>query len=116
MATNGGPYNADGSSIGTLIVNGGKVLQNETTSNEFVGFGKTETQYVMGKYQDLVSNNPHVAETIESFVTGFGWLVYKGETVETYSSRNRRRAPRTAVGVDDRGRLLVLVADGCEHW
>jgi hypothetical protein len=59
-------------------------------------------------------------DATQDFVTGFGWLVYQGRNVVVEPDDEKRtgaaRAPRTAVGVTGSGRLVVVVADGCEKW
>lgn len=78
-----------------------------------VGFGVTQNgSYMVG----ALENEPQARELhVQDFVTGLGgWLVYKGEKVVEDSTEDR--APRTAIGVDRMGRLILLVADGAEHW
>lgn len=53
---------------------------------------------------------------VTQFVTGFDWLVYNGTAVAANNTTGAEEAPRTAIGVNDRGILMLLVADGCEHW
>ena len=48
----------------------------------------------------------HLTNTI-----GFGWLVRNGEVVP---SPGNQIAPRTAIGVDKEGKLLMFEADGIE--
>jgi len=45
-------------------------------------------------------------------MSGFGWLVYNGSN--TVRTQGGEAAPRTTIGVDDQGRLIMLVVDGCE--
>jgi len=44
-------------------------------------------------------------------VTGFGWLVKEGEVMP---GRGGEIAPRTAIGADKEGRLLMFEVDGVE--
>ena len=48
---------------------------------------------------------------VVQLVTGFKWLVHQGHIV---ASVGGERAPRTTVGLDARGRLVILEVDGCE--
>jgi hypothetical protein len=63
--------------------------------------------------------------TIRNFVSGFEWLVYRGRRVaaryKTTTTRSMEepsalRAPRTAIGIDSKNNLMLLVVDGCERW
>lgn len=55
---------------------------------------------------------------LRHFVTGFDWLVYDGKAVASAfnNTTGAEEAPRTAVGVNQQGKLMLLVADGCELW
>jgi Phosphodiester glycosidase len=116
-AANGGPFNAHGWSTGPTVMN----QQLVRTSNEslldttFVGFGTTtENQWVLGNYRQLQD----AFVSIDNFCTGFGWLVYHGKMVANNSVNptGAIRAPRTAIGLDCDGNLMLLVVDGCEKW
>ncbi|CAJ1932673.1 unnamed protein product [Cylindrotheca closterium] len=106
-ATNGGPFNADGSNSGPVVIQGRLVGTNAPT--DFVGFGTTVNgEYLFGNYHDFDDDR------IWEFVTGFGWLVYNGTSV-VISNEDDKRAPRTIVGVDKNDNLISLVIDGCER-
>ena len=113
-ATNGGPFNRDGSTSGALIVNGQIIIDDFGGA---VGLGVTagpSPQWILGpiKKEDVLRFS------LLHFVTGFDWLVYNGVNVapEQKFKPAIKRAPRTAVGVDRAGNLIVMVADGCERW
>lgn len=56
---------------------------------------------------------------VQDFVTSMdpGWLVYESQNViQREESTSSLRAPRTAIGVDQHGNLVLVVADGAEHW
>lgn len=114
FVTNGGPFHADGTCIGVVVVEGHVVYD----SFGGVGFGITKgpnRQWVIGK----LSHQSQVDSlNLESFVTGFDWLVYNGTNVA--SSRNNTtgavESARTSIGIDWNGRLLLVVSDGCERW
>jgi exopolysaccharide biosynthesis protein len=55
---------------------------------------------------------------LQHYVTGFDWLVYNGSDVsmERNNTTGADKAPRSAVAVDSEGRLMLLVADGCQKW
>jgi len=115
LATNGGPFQVDGSCVGAVIVNGNVI------ANDFggTGFGITTTRgpqsssWVIGTI-DTVQQAQDLG--IQHYVTGFDWLVEYGENVVVDNNTGGKEAPRTAIGVDHQGRLLLMVADGCEHW
>ena len=53
-----------------------------------------------------------------SYSTGtYGWLVRNGSVITPPDPPDKPKstAPRTALGVDRAGRLLMLVVDGCEQ-
>jgi exopolysaccharide biosynthesis protein len=115
FAGNGGPFNADGSPSGALIIKGSPInntIEEVGASPSFVGFGTTQNdEWIMGTFsqvQDL---------SLWNFVTGFGWLVYEGLSIanNNVNPTGADRAARTAVGVDSKGFLFIVVADGCEH-
>jgi hypothetical protein len=117
-ATNGGPYNADGGPSGPLVLQG-QITNNSTT--DFVGFGVTTSdQWILGNYHQLIDQAPSINITIWNFVTGFDWLVYKGQNVANNSQNptGAHRSARTAIGVGQHpnNHLWMLVADGCEKW
>jgi exopolysaccharide biosynthesis protein len=114
LATNGGPYHADGTCVGAVIVDG-IILEDRFDS---VGFGMTRQPnrtWVIGQ----VESAEHArALQLQHYVTGFDWLVYNGSSVATErnNTTGANKAPRTAVGIDSEGRLMLLVADGCQKW
>ncbi len=122
-AVNGGPFHADGTSCGPLVVEG-KLIQN--VSSDWVGIGVTDQEeWVLGAYHQIANDNqsflPNLHGRIQSFVTGFHWLVYNGTVVTKGTDYDNRqidvkRAARTAVGVADDGTMVLLVVDGCEKW
>jgi Phosphodiester glycosidase len=121
-ATNGGPFQKDGSTVGAVVTNGRIVGENF----DGVGFGmgtqcdqKTIqnncSYWVIGTVDSVAHAH---ALGLEQFVTGFDWLVYNGRNVGSSNSSTElsEQAPRTAIGLTTRGHLLLLVADGCERW
>jgi hypothetical protein len=114
-ATNGGPFHADGSSCGPVVMRG-QLLENAnstTTTTDMVGFGTSKrNEWLLGTYQQFASSD------VYDFVTGFGWLVYDGNVVadDTDNPTGAVRAARTAIGLNDANELLLFVADGCEKW
>jgi hypothetical protein len=126
-AVNAGPFHSDGSPVGSLVSNG-RVLAPDTHGNDdLVGLGVTKLQVAVNPSSSSQPSwvlgslsKPAELSAMQDFVTGFGWLVYKGRNVVAEPDDEKRtgavRAPRTAVGVTDSGRLVVVVADGCEKW
>jgi hypothetical protein len=140
-AVNGGPFHADGSSVGVLVVDG-SLVKDDTLGPSVVGFGVTRprrryTRRGNGRHDvlDDDSNNNtkatnHLASWVlgtppsqavladlEWFVTGFDWLVREGVNVAQDDATGAHRAARTAVGIAGHdGSLVLLVVDGCERW
>ena len=141
VAVNGGPFHADGTSVGVLVVNG-KVVQSQSDAAQLVGFGRMVMQPRMvppileynnssGVDGGSTTTNTSLAywifgappqnltDGVQFYVTGFGWLVRNGQNVATPDDDDNGgalRAPRTAVGVNADGHLVFVVADGCEKW
>lgn len=89
-----------------VLVHDSKVLRTATSGGGTV-FGKTaDGHWLMGNY-DPASSKLDVPEAL----SGFQWLVKNGSTTPTAGGEV---APRTAIGVDAEGRLVLLVVDGCE--
>jgi exopolysaccharide biosynthesis protein len=116
IASNGGPFNADGSCVGVVVRDNHLVCG--ITSFGGVGFGDTDhpfKQWVIGTI-----NNASQLDllNLHNFVTGFDWLVYEGKNVAGYhnNTTGARESARTAIGVDWDGKLMLTVADGCEKW
>ena len=107
-ATNGGPFNADGSNSGPVVIQGRLMGTNAPT--DFVGFGTSvDGEYLFGNYHDFD------VDRIWEFVTGFGWLVYNSTSV-VGPNEDDRQAPRTIIGIDQDDNLISVVIDGCEKW
>jgi hypothetical protein len=114
LATNGGPYHRDGTCVGAVIVDGNII------GDRFdgVGFGVTRQPNSMWVIGRVESSEQARVLRLQHYVTGFDWLVYNGSAVamERNNTTGADKAPRTAVGIDSEGRLMLLVADGCEKW
>lgn len=109
-ATNAGPFKSliSGGCIGAVIVDGVTVASAYGGSNAMFGLTRGG-DWVLG----TVSNASEAAQLgLTQLVTGFNWLVYDGQAV--VASAGGEQAPRTAVGVDGQGRLVLLEVDGCE--
>lgn len=110
-AVNGGPFNMSSGACddGVFILNG-----------EVVGsggwrpvFGAThDGSWVLGTLNQSVAERWRVAWA----VNGFSWLVKDGAMQVPSTPRSLLHAPRTAIGVDARGRLMMLEVDGCEPY
>lgn len=107
-AVNGGPYQPDGTPVGT-VVKDGHWIQAGSPSDIGIGQTRDQKEWIFGTVDDK-------DETVEWFVTGFDWLVYNGENVARNNTTGAERAPRTAVGITSDGELLLVVGDGCETW
>ena len=111
---NGGPFHADGSSLGVLVVNGKVQQRDEDNQASLVGFGRQDLPHA--SFWTLGAP-PEPLESLQFYVTSFGWLVHNGVNVAPNSDNTgAKRAPRTAVGVRPNNELVFVVADGCEKW
>ena len=107
-ATNGGPFNMkDGSCSDGVGFHEGKVLGTGGFARPLFG-SLANGSWVLG----TVSNASAAARLgVVEAIPGFYWLVRGGRNV---APNGTYWAPRTTIGVDRRGRLLVLEVDGCE--
>jgi len=110
FATNGGPFemgksNTSATCLGYAISDG---VSGSTLPTDFTSFGLTKNNdFILGVLQpsDVKSLN------FVQLITGFGWLVRDGVAQR---STDTEVAPRTAIGVDKGGRLLMIEVDGVE--
>eukprot|EP00466_Bigelowiella_natans_P008909 jgi/Bigna1/72906/fgenesh1_pg.22_\ len=117
LATNGGPFGMKGKGKSIMISLSTDLVSFELRtllSQDFTGsnaqFGVSRNnEWVMGH----VNSTDELSELgVMNIMSGFGWLVYNGTS--TVSTPGGEAAPRTTIGVDGKGRLLMLVVDGCE--
>jgi len=107
-AVNGGPFDmATGACIGVLITNGKTLVDDYTIQSPLFGI-TADNQWIIGLPSAADTRRLNVTEA----VSGFGWLVQNGSNV--VATKGGEVAPRTAVGTDVEGRLLLLTVDGCE--
>lgn len=114
-AANGGPFHADGTCAGAVIVDQAKVISNDFGS---VGLGRTndDRTWIIGP---VASDQQAIVDLdLRYYVTGFDWLVYDGKAVASQfnNTTGADQAPRTAVGLTATGVLVIVVADGCQFW
>jgi len=110
FATNGGPFimgqpPTSATCLGYAISDG---VSGSNLSTSFASFGLTKNNdFILGVLQpaDVPALN------FVQLLTGFGWLVRDGVAQR---STDTEVAPRTAIGVDKQGRLLMLEVDGIE--
>jgi N-acetylglucosamine-1-phosphodiester alpha-N-acetylglucosaminidase len=118
LATNGGFFSLKtGQCIGDLV-HKGVVLQSDSTATR-ASFGITaKGQWVAG----YLSEHDLGSLDLQELITGVGWLVRNGksfvnESVEIEGIDEgfvREIAPRTGIGFDAVGRLMLLEVDGEE--
>lgn len=116
FAANGGPFHADGTCAGAVLVyNNGTVVCDDFGS---VGLGQTRDNksWIIGS----VDNQEQAVAELDLgyYVTGFDWLVYEGTNVAALfnNTTGADQAPRTAVGLTTTGILILMVTDGCQFW
>lgn len=141
-AVNGGPFQSyvTGGCIGTIISEG-KLIHSPSLNIELqgsdnnVGFGVSyDNRWILGSIdmtRILINNNDRNSRgnvqildnqnnyiQVKEFVTGLhGWLIMDNKIIPSNSSQNQKNdiyAPRTAIGVNSVGNLLILQVDGCE--
>eukprot|EP00037_Helgoeca_nana_P009737 m.85418 g.85418 ORF g.85418 m.85418 type:complete len:282 (-) comp19778_c0_seq4:147-992(-) len=106
IAVNGGPFNMGNGDCMGVLVHGGKVLEGATAGGGTV-FGKTtDGHWLLGDYNPSTSTLD-----VPEALSAFQWLVFNGTVTPTAGGEV---APRTAIGVDTKGRLVLLEVDGCE--
>jgi N-acetylglucosamine-1-phosphodiester alpha-N-acetylglucosaminidase len=113
LATNGGPFDMrTGGCQGVLYHHGEALLRNWSDPNRAV-FGLTNnSNWILGNMDSKEAAKIGVIEAL----TGFACLVRNGKVSPCVAEPKfcNEVAPRTAIGVDADGRLLMLVVDGCE--
>jgi N-acetylglucosamine-1-phosphodiester alpha-N-acetylglucosaminidase len=88
-----------------VLVHKGKTLHSAAGGGAV--FGKTaDGHWVLGAY-DPATSKLDVPEAM----SGFGWLVQNGTAVPAAGGEV---APRTTIGVDADGHLVIMEVDGCE--
>jgi N-acetylglucosamine-1-phosphodiester alpha-N-acetylglucosaminidase len=116
-AVNGGPFNMTSGACdcGVFVANrsvlggggwGGPGFFNGSAPAPMFGV-TSDHRWVVG----VLNGSAAAALDVTWALPGFYWLVRGGRNV---AGNSTYRAPRTAVGVDAAGRLLLLEVDGCE--
>ena len=117
IAVNGGPFLfpdtfplLSGNCSGVVVSNATtlKYASNFTSSGNQFGLLRNGS-WILGNVQSQQEINE--LEVIQ-LVTGFTWLVHQGNNV--VMEPGGKRAPRTTVGLDSKGRLVIFEVDGCE--
>jgi len=110
FSTNGGPFimgqpPTAATCLGYAISDG---MTGSSLATNFASFGLTKkNNFILGVLQPA----DVTALDFVQLITGFGWLVRDGVAQQ---STDTEVAPRTAIGVDKQGRLLMLEVDGIE--
>ena len=93
------------------IVSDGRLVEPRSSSGvpTCIGLLRHNNSFVLGD-NHVLTKMAHEMR-FQQLVCGFGWLVVNNRTVP---SQEKLIAPRTAFGVDARGQLLSVVADGSE--
>lgn len=107
-AVNGGPFDMETGACTGVLISKGKTLVDQFSTGAPL-FGRTsDNRWVVGVLNASLARQLAVTDA----VSGFGWLVRNFNS--TVSNPGGEVAPRTAVGTDAEGRLLLLTVDGCE--
>ena len=107
-AVNAGTFNMDtGACVGDVISEGREISFDETSG--FASWGMSASQHVFGEISRENVTSLQLSVVVSGFIGPL--LVDGGVPVLSGSSLV---APRTAVGADEDGRLLLLTVDGVE--
>jgi len=112
IATNGSPFTMEKNPItGTTclgdVVTAGSIVVSTPSVN---AFGMTaDNKFVIGEITDARIKSLNVTELL----SGFNWLVEQG-SVSSNLQPGGEIAPRTLIGTDVDGRLILFVANGIE--
>lgn len=116
IAINGSPFHRGGGCIGQSISDGRPVCEDCNIWEEIPSIGlSTTNSWVIGTGINYTSAAPM---GVDNLLVGHvpGWLVRQGIVQISSNYSDNTRAPRTAVGVTaDGSKLILFVADGCEH-
>ena len=117
-AVNGGPFSMDtGACLGHSVSAGVPVCPDCTVGGFGAlglrrGSGGGNATWVMApaglEWEDAEAMN------VTELISGFSMLVSESKALPQKGNRAREIAPRTALGLDARGVLIVLEVDGCE--
>lgn len=107
-ATNAGPFNMKTGQCSGVVIADDELAAADWNTTDAMFASTRDGKWVLGS----VTKSEAEYFGVTNLVTGFGWLVQDGKSMVT--TRGGEVAPRTAVGVDAQGRLVVLVVDGCE--
>ena len=111
-AVNGGPFSMDTGRCDTgVFIGNGSVLGSGGWNHSMFG-ATADGDWVVGKLDPTLTRRWRVAWAINGF-WGDPWLVRDG-VVNVQPGGTH--APRTAVGIDKLGRLMLLEIDGCEPY
>ena len=108
---NGGPFTFLGGKCLGGLVSDGKIVAPLGASDAVRWAVTANGSHVLGPLSDADVTRLRVTQLLSGFLHG-GFLV-ESHKPTTYP-RNALIAPRTAVGVDDHGGLLILTVDGSE--
>ena len=117
-ATNAGFFNMNtGACIGNLVTSKRTV---QLPGMLRVSFGSLGSSFVIG-FVNSTWLEQHRSELVQ-MISGAGWLVRHGQSVVEKSAAIeqiddvfvKEKAPRTGLGVDSTGRVILLVIDGVE--
>jgi len=108
LATNGSPFSFTSPSCMGSLVSDGVVLSAVDGTDVSQVFGLTQKgEFVLG----TLTAAEIISMRFSQLITGFSMIVLNGTVVV---GPGGEIAPRTAIGVDKSGRLLLFVADGIE--
>lgn len=108
-ATNGGPFSMTENLCIGAVVSDGVVAKNpkELPVHQCVGLSLQSQRWFFGR----LTHEEIARRVVDNYMCAFDWLVFNGTIIPNDGGAV---APRTAIGVDDIGRLLSLEIQGVE--
>jgi exopolysaccharide biosynthesis protein len=108
FATNGGPFGVNANQPLCLgsIVSDGKIIQTTETTNGYFGLTQ-DGDFIIGH----LTLAQITSLKFEQLIMGFDWLVHNGTIIP---AQGGEIAPRTMIGTNEKGELLIFEVDGIE--
>ncbi len=106
LATNGGPFQiVEGKCIGLLATNSTWLQADFDVPFQFFGL-TSKSEWIVGSLVETSLKKVSITEGL----SGFTWLLRNGRNMNPAKGDTQ---PTNAIGVDAKGRLMVLQVDGC---
>jgi exopolysaccharide biosynthesis protein len=126
-AINGGPFQSyiTGGCI-SLVISNGKVIHSgfqyydnmtvveQEVDSSYIGFGVSyDNEWILG---NIITDDGNLKVQVKEFVSGLsGWLIRDEKIIPSINEESDVYAPRSAIGVNSEGNLIIFQVDGCER-